>query len=542
MYPQRNIMNVYAKIYRLPVQINTERYATVTGTAMTSDHETGGYTLFAPNNEGVQRFFDEKLSSYFSTRADVPADIWRQFIAAQFADGMVYPGLYHRMENTDGDFINGSGLYGPRFSENIYTDIHPASNGFFYGGNSYVKSSMFETVYTEVRLNSAYGMLNQAFDFFFTTSLVPELRKSEINGYPDEDFSLLLIRDELFESEEEDPSAGFSWGYSVEGDSRSDNEQGYQFIHTWMRDVATERMPRLIRSHLFRRSRENSLNERIDFFKYGDPDYGGYGYALNEYGDMVRYRNGELQMLGNYERGEWVKVTKHKEFSNGTVYTIDKLLQYARCAQYTPGSEQITCWGRPMTEYVREAAEINPNISKSAEYIRMLLGATYSTYSDFTFPMDNISYYTLLLPNNAAIDAAVAAGMLPELATNLALDANGVPMFATAADEMLARTFFKYHVIQGQVFIDDGVENMLLLNTNETRKEFRAVTLHKIETTRSSVAVKKTGKRLSFANVTKILDEHVEAKVVPGAERSNLFAPKSVIHEIDNYLIPPSIL
>ena len=525
MYPSMNIDRVHVKIYYVYVGIDCERYSSLRSSGSDNHPEKGGYTLFAPNNAGVDKFYNEKLSDYYSSIDNVPYDVWHYFINAQMCDGLIYPGLYHRLENVFQDYINGSGFYGPRFTDvsNLYTDIRPASNGFFYGGNNYIKNNFFESVITEVRFNSRYSFMWRAFDFYFYTSLLNEITKSELNGYPDEDYSLLLIQDELFRREASDYNAGFTWAWAGE----NTNDMRYQFDHTWGTAFARERMQRLVRSHIFKRTKETSLNGNAnkDFFKYGDPDYGGAGYALNEYGDMVRYRNGELQMIGNYDKNEWVKVEKHKTFLNGTVYTIDKLLQYGRCPD-DPFSATITCNGKPMLDYLQEAARQNPNVSKSVAYLKALIE---HLYIEFEFPENNSSYFTVLLPSNTAIDAAIAAGHLRTLASNGTIQ---------QGDDPIIEKFFKYHVIVGQVFIDDGIETNLMMSTGEIKKEHRALTMHKIGLTSTYVNVKKTDKRLTFSN-TGFVSERKDALVTPGFTRSNQFAPKGVIHELNDYLIPP---
>lgn len=528
MFPSRNIDRVYVKAYAglLALPLDVERYTSLR--TVSGDHpEKGGYTMFAPNNDGVQRFFDEKLTDYYASIDDVPAEVWRYFINAQMCDGLVYPGQYHRLENYWRDYINGAGLYGPRW-DNVkdiyYKDRRPASNGFFYGGLGYITNNRFESVITEVQLNKTYALMWKAFEYFFSSSLITELTKSQVNGYPDENYTLLLIPDELLLHEAEDASAGFSWAWA--GDNT--NDMRYQFYHPWGVAFANERMQRLVRSHIFKRNRATTIN-----FSSGDNDYGGYGHALNEYGDMVRYQNSQLQMLGNYDNSnEWVRIVKKKDFANGTVYTLanNRILQYGRCGKHD-GEANPRCFGRTMSDYLSDAARLNPNLTKSVAYMNLLVSR-----GNIEFPKENTSYNTVLLPNNAAIDAAIAAGHLP--ATDISTIADGdIPAFLT-----LIEPFFKHHVIQGQVFIEDGIENSLLMSTGEIKREHRALTRYQLGLSGTFLTVKKTGKRLTFSSNSKIVDERRDAVVVPGYNRSNLFAPKSVIHEINNFLLPPTEL
>lgn len=71
-YPDKNIDEVYIKYYSgLAVNINGERYGTNDKQA-----EQGGYTLFAPNNAAVMKFYNEKLKDYFPDGVEtLPMDV-----------------------------------------------------------------------------------------------------------------------------------------------------------------------------------------------------------------------------------------------------------------------------------------------------------------------------------------------------------------------------------------------------------------------------------------------------------------------------------
>jgi len=269
---------------------------------------------------------------------------------------------------------------------------------------------------------------------------------------------------------------------------------------------------------------------------WGDQAYGGMGYALNEYGDMVRYSGGRVQMLGNWDlptaddSDRWVRVTplKEKDFANGTVYTIDKLLQYGRCISWEGLAEnEVRCWGHPMSHYLDRAKSSNSRLTKSVDLIKQLMDLEL-----ISFNRENITSYTFLLPNNDAIDKAIEDGVF-----TLAADGT-IPIDPAERDERIVQ-FFRYHIIFGQVFIDDGIVDDIQMSSGELRRESRAPTLHQINLVSTFVTIRKEGPRLYFANNTKVSENRTSANIVPGANYSNLFAPRSVIHEIDDYLRPP---
>jgi hypothetical protein len=187
-------------------------------------------------------------------------------------------------------------------------------------------------------------------------TLSEDLVKCPLNGYDEEDYTVLLLSDRQLRDE------GFSYEYvngnniflySFDGGATKTSEA-----------FANARLQRLMRSHIFKRIKTAEIDTRILNFA-GDPGgaYDGYAYAINDYGDMVRYRNGQIEMLGNCDAGNVVTATHVKTFSNGQVFTVDRLLEYSgNCESQDNCTEQKT-----MVEYIREAAAKNPDISMYAD-------------------------------------------------------------------------------------------------------------------------------------------------------------------------------
>lgn len=500
IYPSKNIDMVYVKYYSgLQVKLNLESYGTTDKEA-----ETNGFTLFAPDNSAVQKFFNEKLKDYYPSIDKVPVDILKYFINAQMINEMVWPGTYKGMMNSQGDYLNGSGSSGPGFDKNRYYDIHPASNGFFYGSNDYIKSHYFETVFAEILLNPQYSLLNNAFSKYFESSLMEELMRSSLNGYSTVDYIILLPSDDLLTKD------GFTWQWIT---------SAYGFTHSSSLVVADTRMQRLIKSHVFKRIHNAEIDTRLANFA-GNPNlgYDGYGYAINAEGDIIRFKNGKIQMLGNYDEDNWVTATFKKSFNNGSVYTIDRLLQYSR---NTTLPSSVDGWQeQPMLHYIQKAAKSNPNISIYNDYMTELL-----TQVSFPFTLSNSSSYTLLMPNNEAMQQAIDLKLLPTIEETR----------ASIENLQKAIAFIKYHILPGKTYLDDGY-NRVLLSSGATQVYDVTATMHKILITSTYVKVDK--------GINNILSFHTQnkgavnstANVVRGVNHSNIFGAKAVLHEIDNYL------
>jgi hypothetical protein len=100
------------------------------------------------------------------------------------------------------------------------------------------------------------------------------------------------------------------------------------------------------------------------------------------------------------------------------------------------------------------------------------------------------------------------------------------------------KNFWNYHILAGSIYLDDGYERVQL-STGEIVDRQQPLTLHKLPLSSTYLLVNKVSNRLHFTNVTQSAVERREATVVPGENRSNLFARRGVLHEIDNYFIPP---
>ncbi|MDR1343697.1 MAG: fasciclin domain-containing protein [Prevotellaceae bacterium] len=512
MYPLRNLGSVYIKAYpALDVPINCERFFNPLDEV---SPESEGYTIFAPNNTAVEKFYNEKIRDYgYSSLSELPVELVQDFINAHMVSNMIWPGEYRGAKNGSGAYINGEGPAGAGY-EGVCTDIRPASNGFFYGSNAYVKSPSFETVLTEVILRpNTYGYFYEALRKYFSATLLQELLYCPLNGYDEEDYIVLLPSDEALKAD----------GFTYESDAFDFKGLGATVTDT--------RMRRLVRSHVFKRLNASAAADtRFKFDEQGPllNDYGGYSYALNDNGDMIRYKDSRVQMVGNCDRNEWVTVTPVKQFLNGTVYTIDALLQYSSNDDYTDGE---------LTDYLTaaKANSNNPNISKAVDYMLFFAENEKQKYT-----LSKESMWTVLLPANNAIDSAIAHGYIYDLANIRSLVNDIDPSLVSIGEERLnqAINFFRYHIIPGTLYIDDGYSKVL--SAAGTAMDFAVTTTNlKVELINSTfLKVEKDGGKLRFS--TEKSTPFQSVSVVRGEKRSNLFAPRTVVHEIDGYLIHES--
>jgi uncharacterized surface protein with fasciclin (FAS1) repeats len=126
------------------------------------------------------------------------------------------------------------------------------------------------------------------------------------------------------------------------------------------------------------------------------------------------------------------------------------------------------------------------------------------------------SFYTVFVPTNAAIQAAVTAGVLPRLA-------NGTPNFnPTLPNEIsMVVRFIQYHIISGSVASDgQKTGSFETLLRNNAGDPFRLTVTANTTTT------------LSLRDI-----QNTTTNVLLGpTDRSNVLSNRTVIHQINTYL------
>jgi uncharacterized surface protein with fasciclin (FAS1) repeats len=515
--PTKNITDVYMKYYTgLAVNLNSERYG-----ASTKEAEQGGITIFAPSNAAVDKFYEEKLKTYYPAGLPtVSKDILTYFINAQVSNELVWPNDYKGSLNALGDFFNGLGSKGAEFSKTNYIKTVPASNGLFYGSDNYIKSRYFETVFTEILLNPNYSLLNNAFIAFFNASLKEELLKCELNGYTQENYTVLLPSNAQLIAD------GFSWVWGsnsyVFANSNSGSTLGNFDVNL--------RMQRLVKSHIFKRIKNNEINCALTNFNT-DPSfasaYGGYSYAVNDFGDMIRYKNGKLQMVGNADENQEVTATLVKTFTNGQVFTVDKLLQYSRRTTLPTVADGYKT--QDLLVYINTMATANPNVSKFRDYLKAVL----NTSGNDLLGLSNDMGLTMFMPNNTAIAKAITDGVLPATTATIAT----VP-----ADRTKTLKFIYYHIVKGKNYVDDGLPYIMPNSGKVTEETASTVLKDVVDETYLAIRKDASGNLVVSTTVLgtgKSLTASTKGSqsltVTRGLTRSNFFGGRAVLHEINGY-------
>lgn len=517
LYPDRGISEVYCKTYQnLPYLLNNEDYkGTQTGTT-----EQNGYTLLVPSNKAVRAFSEEVIRrAEVEKMSDLSLEVLTYFFQAHMIDKIIWPSQFTKVQSTSGEYLNGTGGNTPSFQD-IVTRSSFASNGVLYDTKEVVKSKYFNTVYSEILLNKACrNMVSVAFAKFFTNDWIVELTTSPLTtGVEMADYVLVLPTDEMLAMD------GFEY-----------DEIRKVFLNTEASQVnasVDDRLKRLLRMCIFKRTKNES--EIKNFEGTASLGYDGYGYAVNAYGDMVRYKNNQLQAAGNILDNEVVEVEEMTDFpyNNGRVFRITngKMLQFS--PRNTHSSEAAGWKDRTVYEAITDYTVANSNCSLFKQYLDRMYNGTLPFVKASTF-------YTVLVPTDEAIEKAVEDGWIPALP-------DGGASFAPEDNNVVER-FLKLSFLSGKVVADDGApyiepdrNESVSLTTCYTITE-ASVDLWSAKT--YAKATKNEGDhtlKFQFQNIMEGTWDKIKGGeavgVVRGFEKSNYIGPMSVIHMVDNVL------
>jgi hypothetical protein len=300
------------------------------------------------------------------------------------------------------------------------------SNGIFYGTNKVQEANVFTSVYGRAYLDPKFSIMKKLLDF--------ELRNTVSNV--DRYFTMFMISDSVWNAH------GF---FHDPNQSQVSQEQWrYTPLPPATQEVtsaARNRMIRILNLHVVPHNLPSGIINSL----------AGEG-ALKTIGDeYIGYKNGDVFASGNVDSNNVAKITATKTSKNGRVYYINRLLTFS------PNSlgNHIEKLGTPTTsqynffwQFLRNSA-IWDNATKEISGV------------------PSGAFYTLFVPNNAAITNAVKDGVLPGNTIT------GVPNFnpTPAADKVKVSNFILYHFLDKRTIAADGDQDgsgsfSTLLKTN----------------------------------------------------------------------------
>ena len=189
------------------INLNCENYLTYLESSRQMDAQTEGYSLFAPTNEAMNKFYEDKFFKYGYTSLDsMPSYIIEEFVNAHMYPVTVWPTRFGITTNLYGEF--------PSFDANA--DVQKAelgSNGVFYAVDNVQETYAFSTVLADILLNPDYTLMYQA---LLNVELADHLKS------PNAKFLLFLIsNDQFHEAGLEFNTTSNSWQFT-EDENRPD--------------------------------------------------------------------------------------------------------------------------------------------------------------------------------------------------------------------------------------------------------------------------------------------------------------------------------
>lgn len=415
-----------------------------------NDGQMEGYSMFAPTNDALNTYINTVLLEYYPTLDALPKEILYDFLNAHMFSTTVWPSKFATTLNGQGQ----GALFNPAAD---VVDKKVLSNGVFYGTSKVQNANVFSSVFGRAYLNPNYSLMTRA----LTASLKANIINTSLK------YTLFLTSDATMRA------LGFSydidattWRYTPPGGGTALSGSS-----------ALDKLNRIINTQVI---------------KSDVPSLAGNGILETYEGEYIRYNNNTVYSAGNRDAGVVLNVSSQRTTQNGTVYFIDGLL-----------SEPSLSVGKHLEAL---AAQVNSPYKRFVDYVKA--SSIYNTANGEILGITAGSFYTVLAPTNAAIDAAIAQGYLP--ATTAPADQAGKDLVAN---------FIRYHVIQKATVVPDGKKDGGYLTL-----------LQKTNGDPTSVTVTNVG--INNMQVKDMLGN--SANVV--AASSNNLSNRTVIHLLDTFL------
>ena len=440
-------MDVYVKVYHgsLPYSPNNENFLKLED----NDGQMDGYTMFAPTNQAFDAYTQDVLLKHYGSFDALPQEIITDFLMAHMWRTTVWPSKFATTNNSQGQ----GALFDPASD---VVDKKVLSNGFFYGTNKVQEANVFSSVFGKAYLNPDYSLMTRALSTALKTNIINTNAR----------YTLFLVSDaDLMAAGYTYDLDANTWRYTPPGGGAS-----LSGTSAW------DKLNRILNTHVVRQD---------------ITELAGSGIIETYNGEYIKYNGTSVFSAGNQDANITRTVSAKEAASNGTVYYINGVL-----------NESALSIGKHIEKL---AATTSSNYKKFFDYLKA--SNIYNTSNGEIVGISAGSFYTVFVPNNAAIDAAIAQGYLP-----------ASPTASAASDKEKVANFIRYHILQKETVVTDGKKEGGYLTL--LQKENGATTAISIANQVGSMQV--TDMKAGTVNV-----------VVPS---SNNLSNRAVIHLINGFL------
>jgi len=395
--------DVFTKVYNsnLAFSLNNENFLKL----QDNDAQSDGYSIFVPENDVLNKYIKDVLLEFYPSVDALPINVLYDFINAHMWRTTVWPSKFGSTFNSVGEEA--------RFSPSAdVTDKKILSNGIFYGTNKVQQANVFSSVYGSAYLNPEYSIM---------TNLLNLDLKFQISNIKQK-YTLFLVRN----------SAINAAGYFVDPTVSNNVNEQWRYIPPGggaqlTGSSALVRLQRILNMHVVPGRDITSLASN--------------GVAMSNAGEFVSYGSNRAFTSGNRDAATTATVLGTKTAANGTVYFINRLLEFSEI----PIGRHIQLLGTPATSAYNSFWQYLSNSSIFTAATSEITGVSAGTF------------YTFFIPDNNAIQAAVNAGLLP--GTGVA--PNRRPLFnpTSLADREQVANFIYYHILNKKNIATDGQES-----------------------------------------------------------------------------------
>jgi uncharacterized surface protein with fasciclin (FAS1) repeats len=382
--------NVFVKVYSnlLAFSPNSENYFKL----QDNDGQKDGWTMMAPRNDSLLAYLDRIVKEGYGSVNNLPLNVMADLLNSHMWQATVWPSKFNATYNFLGEPAHLD-------AQANVIDKRVLSNGIFYGTNKVNEPNVFSTVYGKAYLNPKFTIMTRLLDM--------DLRNIITN--PNLKFTVFMMPDAVL--------AAQGYGYNL-------NANAWTF-GTSSNDSNRLNLLRILNTSVI----ETPNNELANI---GTPGFSG---TISSYGgEVIRYNGNQIIAAGTKDRNITVTIDSVKTTKNGKVVYLNNLLYFT----YVPVGKHLEGLGTPTTsEY-----NLFWNYLKNS--------TAYDAASNTITGMSGGSFYTVFVPNNAAIRQAITDGLLPGTAAS--------PNFnpTTTADKLLVEKFILYHVLDKHTVINDG--------------------------------------------------------------------------------------
>lgn len=382
--------DVMVKVYSnlLAFSPNNENYFKL----QDNDGQRDGWTIFVPTNDSLTKYINTVVLQQYPSINSLPLSIISDLLNAHMWQSTVWPSKFSSTYN----------FLGEPAKMNNTTDIvdkKVLSNGIFYGTKKVNEPNVFSTIYGKAYLNPNYSLMTRLLD--------QELKPIITN--PNVKYTMFMVSDAVLAAK----------GYSYNPGSNL-----WSYLGT-ANDSVRLNLMRMINTGVIETPNNELANLGVTGVK---------GIAGSFGGEYIKYDGNKVFSVGTIEKNVSVTIDSVRPALNGQVAYINDLLYFT----YRPIGSTIADLGTPA------ASEFNL-------FWNYLKNSTI--FNTTTFEITGITagaFYTLFVPNKAAMNQAITAGLLPGTVA--------VPNFTptTTADKLLVEKFILYHFLDKRTVVANG--------------------------------------------------------------------------------------